>query len=209
MMESGKTRRLRRIFRDDSKTLIIAMDHGVTMGPVQGLENMQQTVKQVVTGGADAVLMHKGIAKRIDTSNAGLIVHVSASTKLGDKPNLKVGVCSVEEAVRIGADAISSHTNIGSEEESKTLEFLGSLADQCDAFGMPLLAMMYPWTEHTERKWIRRSLTRCPYRSRTRSRCGQNRLHRRPRKLQKGSKKLSGACRSRWRSTNENRSGCA
>jgi len=143
-MESGKTRRLRRIFRDDSKAFIIAMDHGVTLGPVQGLENMQQTVKQVVSGGADAVLMHKGIAKRIDTCNTGLIVHVSASTKLGDKPNLKVGVCSVEEAIRIGADAISSHTNIGSEEEGKTLEFLGALADQCDAFGMPLLAMMYP-----------------------------------------------------------------
>jgi class I fructose-bisphosphate aldolase len=143
-MESGKTKRLRRIIRDDSKTFIIAMDHGVTLGPVQGLENMQQTVKQVVSGGADAVLMHKGIAKRVDTFNAGLIVHVSASTKLSDKPNLKVGVCSVEEAIRVGADAISSHTNIGSEGEYTTLEFLGELADECDAYGMPLLAMMYP-----------------------------------------------------------------
>jgi len=143
-MESGKTRRIRRIMRTDSKTFIIAMDHGVTLGPVRGLENMQETVKKVVKGGADAVLVHKGIAKHVDTHNTGLIVHVSASTKLGSKPNLKVGVCTLEEAVRLGADAVSVHINIGSEEEDRMLEFLGSLSEQCDSFGIPLLAMMYP-----------------------------------------------------------------
>lgn len=143
-MESGKTRRLRRIFRNDSKTFIIALDHGITLGPIRGLENMQQTVKSVIAGGADAVLMHKGIAKHVDTRNSGLIIHVSASTKLGDKPNQKVGVCRVEEAFRLGADAVSTHTNIGSEGEGQMIEFLGSVADQCDSFGIPLLAMMYP-----------------------------------------------------------------
>ena len=143
-MESGKTRRLRRIIRNDSKTFIIAMDHGVSIGPVQGLEDMQKTVKLVVNGGADAVLVHKGIAKHVDTHNAGLIIHVSASTKLGGKPNLKVGVCTLEEAVRLGADAVSAHINIGAEEEDKMLEFLGTLSEQCDSFGIPLLAMMYP-----------------------------------------------------------------
>jgi predicted phospho-2-dehydro-3-deoxyheptonate aldolase len=143
-MESGKTRRIRRIIQDDSRTFIIAMDHGVTLGPVRGLENMQETVKTVVNGGADAVLVHKGIAKHVDTHNTGLIIHVSASTKLGSKPNLKVGVCTVEEAVRLGADAVSAHINIGSEEEDRMLEFLGNLSEQCDSFGIPLLAMMYP-----------------------------------------------------------------
>jgi class I fructose-bisphosphate aldolase len=143
-MESGKTRRLRRIVRDDSKTFIIAMDHGVTLGPVRGLENMQETIKRVVNGGADAVLVHKGIAKHVDTHGTGLIIHVSASTKLGGKPNLKVGVCTLEEAIRLGADAVSAHINIGAEEEDRMLEFLGSLSEQCDSFGIPLLAMMYP-----------------------------------------------------------------
>jgi class I fructose-bisphosphate aldolase len=143
-MESGKTRRLSRILGKDSKTLIIAMDHGVTVGPVHGLDNMQETIRRVVGGGADAVLVHKGIAKRIDTLRAGLIVHVSASTKLGSKPNLKVDVCSVEEAIALGADAVSAHINIGSEEEHLMLEALGSLSRDCDSYGMPLLAMMYP-----------------------------------------------------------------
>src|SRR5208337_2660685 len=84
------------------------------------------------------------IPKHVDTQGSGLIVHVSASTKLGGKPNLKVGVCTLEEAVRLGADAVSAHINIGSEDEGKMLEFLGSLSEQCDSYGIPLLAMMYP-----------------------------------------------------------------
>jgi predicted phospho-2-dehydro-3-deoxyheptonate aldolase len=143
-MESGKTRRLRRILRDDSKAFIIAMDHGVTIGPIRGLENMQETIKHVVAGGADAVLVHKGIAKHVDTNGTGLIIHVSASTKLASKPNLKVGVCTLEEAIRLGADAVSAHINIGAEEEGEMLEFLGTLSEECDSFGIPLLAMMYP-----------------------------------------------------------------
>jgi fructose-bisphosphate aldolase/2-amino-3,7-dideoxy-D-threo-hept-6-ulosonate synthase len=143
-MESGKTRRLRRIIKSDSRTLIIAMDHGVTVGPVRGLEDMQETVRYVVKGGADAVLFHKGIAKHVDTLGSGLIVHVSASTKLGSKPNLKVNVCTAQEALALGADAVSTHINIGSEEEHVMLHSLGTLSRDCDAFGLPLLAMMYP-----------------------------------------------------------------
>ena len=143
-METGKTRRLRRIIRNDSRTLIIAMDHGVTVGPVRGLEDMQETVRKVVNGGADAVLFHKGIAKHVDTMGSGLIVHVSASTKLGSKPNLKVDVCNVQEAIALGADAVSAHINIGSEEEHVMLRSLGTLSRECDSFGLPLLAMMYP-----------------------------------------------------------------
>jgi class I fructose-bisphosphate aldolase len=143
-VESGKTRRLRRIIKNDSKTFIIAMDHGVSIGPIRGLEEMQQTVKYVVNGGVDAVLVHKGIAKRVDTLGSGLIVHVSASTNLGSKSNLKVGVCTVEEAISLGADAVSTQINVGSDEEDIMLEHLGSLSKQCDSFGMPLLSMMYP-----------------------------------------------------------------
>ncbi len=143
-MESGKARRLRRILRNDSRTSIIAMDHGVSIGPVRGLENMRETVKRVIDGGADAVLVHKGIAKHLGTFDSGLIVHVSASTNLGGKPLLKVGVCTLEEAIRLGADAVSTHINIGAEEEDRMLEFLGTLSEQCDSYGIPLVTMMYP-----------------------------------------------------------------
>ena len=143
-MESGKKRRLKRIFRDDERTVIVPMDHGVTVGPVTGLANMQEIINKLLRGGVDAVVLHRGVAKHVDTGNAGLIVHLSGITKLGPDPNNKVQVCSVEEAVRIGADAVSVHVNVGAEQEDKMLVKLGRVADDCDRYGVPLLAMMYP-----------------------------------------------------------------
>ena len=43
------------------------MDHGVTVGPIPGITNMQQTINQLLKGGADAILVHKGIAKHVDS----------------------------------------------------------------------------------------------------------------------------------------------
>lgn len=143
-MEPGKKRRLKRIFRDDQRTVIVPMDHGVTVGPVKGLVRMQEIIDKLLQGGVDAVVLHRGVAKHVDTGNAGLIVHLSGSTKLGPDPNNKVQVCSVEEAVRICADAVSVHVNVGAEQEDKMLAKLGRVADDCDRYGMPLLAMMYP-----------------------------------------------------------------
>lgn len=143
-MEPGKKRRLKRIFRDDERTVIVPMDHGVTVGPVAGLVNMQEIINKLLQGGVDAVVLHRGVAKHVDIGNAGLIVHLSGITKLGLDPNNKVQVCSVEEAVRIGADTVSVHVNVGAEQEDKMLAKLGRVADDCDKYGVPLLAMMYP-----------------------------------------------------------------
>jgi fructose-bisphosphate aldolase/2-amino-3,7-dideoxy-D-threo-hept-6-ulosonate synthase len=143
-LDLGKKRRLKRIFRDDQRTVIVPMDHGVTVGPIKGLVNMQAIIDKLLKGGVDAVVVHRGVAKNVDTGQAGLIVHLSASTKLGPDPNYKVQVCSVDEAVRIGADAVSVHINVGAEHEDKMLVKLGGVADDCDRYGMPLLAMMYP-----------------------------------------------------------------
>jgi fructose-bisphosphate aldolase/2-amino-3,7-dideoxy-D-threo-hept-6-ulosonate synthase len=120
------------------------MDHGVSIGPVKGIENMQQIVNQLLKGGADAVVLHKGIAKRVDIGNAGLIVHLSAISNLSPNCTNKVQVCTVEEAIRLGADAVSVHINVGAQDEYEMLTKLGRVADECDASGMPLLAMMYP-----------------------------------------------------------------
>jgi fructose-bisphosphate aldolase/2-amino-3,7-dideoxy-D-threo-hept-6-ulosonate synthase len=120
------------------------MDHGVTIGPIQGIINMQQIINQLLKGGVDAILVHKGIAKNVDAGNAGLIVQLSAMSNLSPNINGKVQVCTVQEAIRIGADAVSVHVNIGAQDEDKMLKNLGKVANQCDVYGMPLLAMMYP-----------------------------------------------------------------
>ncbi len=140
----GKQRRLNRIFRADGRTVIVPMDHGVTIGPCKGIENMETTVQALLRGNVDAILVHKGIAKHVDSKNAGLIVMLSGASNLGPNPNKKVLVCSVREAVRLGADAVSVHINVGAQDEDKMLTDLGRVASQCELYGMPLLAMMYP-----------------------------------------------------------------
>jgi predicted phospho-2-dehydro-3-deoxyheptonate aldolase len=143
-MNRGKTRRLKRIMQQDNRTVIVPMDHGVTVGPIQGITNMQTIIDKLVKGGVDAILVHKGIAKRVDTGDAGLIVMLSGMSNLSPNVNAKVQVCSIQEAIRIGADAVSVHVNVGAQDEDKMLQNLGKVAEECDAFGIPLLAMMYP-----------------------------------------------------------------
>ncbi|MCK5108607.1 MAG: 2-amino-3,7-dideoxy-D-threo-hept-6-ulosonate synthase [Methanosarcinales archaeon] len=148
MSEIGKKIRIERIIdRKSGKTLIIPMDHGVSEGPINGLANIGDAINNAAEGGADAVLVQKGMVAhghRGYGHDIGLIVHMSASTSLGPDPNNKVRVCTVEEAIRLGADAVSVHINVGSDTESDQLEYLGSVADDCDYWGMPLVAMMYP-----------------------------------------------------------------
>ena len=53
-------------------------------------------------------------------------------------------VCSVKEAVKLGADAVSIHVNVGADDEADMLKDMGEIAKDCNKWGMPLLAMMYP-----------------------------------------------------------------
>jgi len=148
MTEIGKMIRIERIMHRDSRNIvIIPMDHGISDGPIKGLIDVADTINKVAEGGADAVLMQKGIVThghRGYGHDVGLIVHMSASTILGPDPNNKVQVCSVEEVMKMGADAVSIHVNVGSETEADQLQKLGSVAEECNYWGMPLLAMMYP-----------------------------------------------------------------
>ncbi|MCP8305024.1 MAG: class I fructose-bisphosphate aldolase family protein [archaeon] len=146
----GKKIRLNRITAN-GKMICIPMDHGITIGPVKGLIDMGDMIERVREGGATAALVHKGIIRSLkEPPRIGLIMHLSGSTNLGLAPNRKVQVGSVEEAVRLGADAVSLHINIGCKEEPEMLATLGSVADDCDTWGMPLIAMMYPRGENVK-----------------------------------------------------------
>jgi predicted phospho-2-dehydro-3-deoxyheptonate aldolase len=143
----GKKIRLERIIdRNSSRTVIIPMDHGVTVGPIEGLEDMRTAISNVVTGGANAILMHKGVVRaghRGTGKDVGLIIHLSGGTSLSPDPNAKVLVCTVEEAIKLGADAVSIHINLGAETDKEMLRQLGYIGQDCLEWQMPLIAMMY------------------------------------------------------------------
>jgi len=143
----GKQVRLERIVdRESGRTVIIPMDHGTTVGPIPGLCNLSQAVQMVVDGGANAIIEHKGAvppSHRGSGKDIGLIIHLNASTTLGLDPNAKTMVCTVEEAIKIGADGCSIHVNLGANTEPEMLRHLGEVSGKCSEWGMPLVAMMY------------------------------------------------------------------
>jgi predicted phospho-2-dehydro-3-deoxyheptonate aldolase len=143
----GKVIRIERILnRNTGKTVIVPMDHGVTVGPIKGLINMGRTVDMVAEGGANAVVGHLGLplyGHRKTGRDIGLILHLSASTSLGPDPNHKVLVNTVQQALKMGADGVSVHINIGADDEKDMLRDFGYVSREAQSWGMPLLAMMY------------------------------------------------------------------
>ena len=144
----GKQIRLERIInRNTGKTVIVPMDHGISVGPIDGLVDMKETIQKVASGGANAILEHKGLVAeghRGEGIDIGLILHLSASTSLSPYPNAKTLVCSVEEAIKLGADGVSIHVNLGNGGEKEMLNDFGKVSYEARTWGMPLLAMIYP-----------------------------------------------------------------
>lgn len=146
-MSIGKKVRLERIInRETGKTVMVPMDYGVSSGPIKGIIDLKETINQIAEGGANAIILHKGMVRaghRGKGKDLGLIVHMSASTDLSLRKNDKVLVCTVEEAIKLGADGVSIHVNIGAEDEKQMLKDFGEVSKRCEEWQMPLLAMMY------------------------------------------------------------------
>jgi len=144
----GKDIRIERIVnRNTGRSVIVPMDHGFSMGQIDGLLDMTKVISDVSEGGANAIVLHKGLVKRGHRKHGrdiGLIIHLSGSTSLNPDPNDKVQVCTVEEAITLGADAVSIHINLGSPNESKMLEIGAKVTKDCAHWGIPLLTMVYP-----------------------------------------------------------------
>ncbi|WP_328346705.1 2-amino-3,7-dideoxy-D-threo-hept-6-ulosonate synthase [Streptomyces violaceus] len=148
MLKTGKLLRLRRLsLAGDGRHLLVPLDHSVSDGPIVPAGEWDDLLRALVDGGADGIIVHKGRARAFAPDilrNCALVVHLSASTACSADVHAKVLVADVEEALRLGADAVSVHVNIGSDTEARQLSDLGAVARSCDAWGMPLIAMVYP-----------------------------------------------------------------
>lgn len=144
----GRKIRLERILdRKTGNAVIVPMDHGITSGPLDGLVDVKKTVDEVANGGATAVIMHKGLIEHSHRGfgkDIGLVMHLSASTKMSSSPYGKVEVADVQDALKYGADAVSIHLEFGTEDEPTMLAKAGFVSSECDEWGMPLIIMAYP-----------------------------------------------------------------
>jgi fructose-bisphosphate aldolase/2-amino-3,7-dideoxy-D-threo-hept-6-ulosonate synthase len=143
-MTTGREARLDRI-GTGGRYVVVPMDHGISLGAIDGLRELESTIDAVTRGGADAVLTQKGLADRVhgNRNGAGYLVHCNGSTAIGPDPNDKRPTATVETALRAGADGLSFHINVGSESEPRQIEALAELTAEAERFGLPVLAMAY------------------------------------------------------------------
>ena len=141
------TRRLNRIFQPDGRALIVACDHGMISGPDKGIENIERTLSQVIAGGVDAVMASYGTATRFakQLAGVGLVLRIDgAGTVLGPMDGPGGQFYTVEDALRLGADALCVTTFPGTRHEEATLETLARVIRQAHAWGLPVMAEMVP-----------------------------------------------------------------
>lgn len=147
----GKKIRMKRIISTDSgRTFIVPLDHGLSVGPITGLVNITETISKIfMSNRVNAIIVHKGIVswnlvKLLERKKIALVLHLSGATSLSPDPLDKHIVSTLEHAIKLGADAVSVHVNMGAPTEARMLEEVGRVSEECAAWGIPLLAMMYP-----------------------------------------------------------------
>jgi len=140
-------RRLGRIFKEDGKTVIVAIDHGMGLSVNPALDNMGGVIRGIVAGGADAVLTTYGVACKYteELKNVGLILRVDGSGScLNSDDECPDLLFTVEDALKIGADAVACMGFPGASYEHKCMENVAELSRQGRAWGVPVVAEMLP-----------------------------------------------------------------
>src|SRR5688572_5552618 len=146
-MASPAIRRLRLSTRSASAAIVmVPLDHGISAGPLPGLEDPRKALAAAADGGASCVTLHKGLVSLAApfADRLGVLLHLSASSDTSPDPHDKRLVATVEEALRLGCDGVSIHVNVGSATEARQLEDAGRVATACTEWGVPLLTMAYP-----------------------------------------------------------------
>jgi class I fructose-bisphosphate aldolase/fructose-bisphosphate aldolase/2-amino-3,7-dideoxy-D-threo-hept-6-ulosonate synthase len=151
-MNTAKKIRLGRLMRNaDRRAIIVPIDHGLTLGPIAGIESVSQMAEFITHPRIDAVIAHKGILSRLAErdllSGKGVILHVNGMSSLAETPDNKEILTGVDTALRLGADAISLQVNFTGRNDSANLRMLGKTVDEASRLGLPVLTMLYDKVE--------------------------------------------------------------
>lgn len=140
----GKEMRLKRVIDPDGVSVICALDHGMT-SPVflEPLADITLRTREAVAGGSNVIMMSKGMIRVASegfapTTSLALLLSASANPD-GDRPQV-VQIAEVEEALRLGADAVVLFTALGGDAESGMIDILSGVGRECAVLGMPFIA---------------------------------------------------------------------
>lgn len=144
----GKEVRMSRLVNKKSnKMMAITVDHAISRGiaPMKGLHSIQDTIDKIILGRPDAMTMTKGIAEHCMWQHAGEVsILLKASNYSPVAPTKDTIFGSVDEAIRMGADAISMGAMTLGDFQGEQFEAIGKFSEECMAKGMPLIGHVYP-----------------------------------------------------------------
>jgi DhnA family fructose-bisphosphate aldolase class Ia len=147
-LDTGKAIRLSRIFRVDGKTVIAALDHGISgIASLSALERPAELIAELIDAGVDAILTTTGILQICPQmiGRTGVILRIDGGpTSLTGEWEKERVILGVEDALRLGVDAVIMMGIVGDKGEADSLIGLGKAAAECQRWGLPLIAEMLP-----------------------------------------------------------------
>ena len=134
------------------KALFLSYDHGIEHGPESDFNDKDVDPLYVIEiakkGKYQGLVLQKGIAekynKEIKSSKIPLIVKLNGKTKIKKGEPVSALICSVDEAINLGASAVGYTIYIGSEHEKEMFEEFGKIEQEAHKKGLPIIAWIYP-----------------------------------------------------------------
>lgn len=144
----GKEVRMSRLVNPKSnKMMAITVDHATSRGiaPLTGLHHVQDTIDKIILGRPDAMTLTKGIAEHCMWNHAGdvaMLMKISNYSPVAPTRDTVFG--TVDEAIRMGADAVSMGCMTLGDFQGEQFEAIGRVSEECMRKGMPLIGHVYP-----------------------------------------------------------------
>jgi class I fructose-bisphosphate aldolase len=164
-LSPGKRTRLRRLLFEfgpgNGTLLFLPIDQGIEHGPRDFFPNPASKDPEyqfhlAAEAGYSAIACQIGLATKYYPDYAGqvpLILKINGKTDIPPSDEaLSPLNGSVEDAVRLGADAVGYTLYVGSPRQDADLAQLRQVRQDCDRFGMPLVVWAYPRGRDIDRK---------------------------------------------------------
>jgi 3-hydroxy-5-phosphonooxypentane-2,4-dione thiolase len=143
-MDWGMKNRMSKIIRpEDGRCVMLAVDHGYFLGPTEGLETPNRTIKPLLPY-ADSLMITRGILRTSvnPSMEVPVVLRVSGGTSIvGEDLSNETITTSIEEAIKLNASCLAISIFVGSKYEHKTLANLSRLVDEGEKYSIPVLAV--------------------------------------------------------------------
>jgi class I fructose-bisphosphate aldolase len=133
------------------RCILLAYDAGLEHGPADfNLTSIDPAfiVQLAERAKVNGLVLHHGIAEKYfpkkEEKKVPLIIKLNGKTNLRGGEPASFEVCSVDRALRLGADALGFTLYPGSEYEPVQFQQFGAIVEKAHRLGVPVIAWVYP-----------------------------------------------------------------